>query len=424
MHTFDRRSFLGTTVRSLAAALAAGSALPGRPAAAFGDPLSRPDTLFLTWQRDPTTTMTVQWVGAEVTPPDIFVSTAEGATAPGGEAAPWSSTPTTARPFPFTDLRVFRAELTGLTPGTEYRFRIGVSPQTYSCRTMPARAANTLKFVSGGDCGVNAHAAAVNILAARQNPDFALIGGDLAYDDGRSPRAMLGFLRNYSQHMIDTQGRLIPMVACIGNHEVAGGYGRPRSAAPLFLSLFDGLFHDTTYATLDFGDYLSLVLLDTDHIAPIAGEQTAWLDTALRDRVDRPHLIVANHVPAYPSYRSPDGLAGTGAGNRQHWVPLFEKHNVDFVLEHHDHTFKRTHPLRGGHIDRNGIVYLGDGSWGQLRAPNSPESRPYLAAIGQAYHVTLHRLEGSRRIHQALAESGKVVDVCTTVKRPRRHPLG
>jgi acid phosphatase type 7 len=235
---------------------------------------------------------------------------------------------------------------------------------------------------------------------------------------------MLGFLANYSRHMIDTQGRLIPMVACPGNHEVAGGYGQPRSAAPLFLSLFDGLFRDTTYAALDFGDYLSLVLLDTGHIAPIAGEQTDWLDRTLRERAERPHLIVVNHVPAYPSYRPPDGADGTGAGNRRHWVPLFEKHNVDVVLEHHDHTFKRTHPLRDGHIDRDGIVYLGDGSWGQLRAPNSPESRPYLAATGQAYHVTLHRLEGYRRVHQALEESGKVVDVCATAKRPRHRQPG
>ena len=412
---FDRRSFLGTTVRGLAAALAAGPTLLGRLASATDDSRARPDTLFLTWQRDPTTTMTVQWVGADDTPPDILVSTATG------EATSWNTTHTSARPFPFTDLRVFRAELTGLTPGTEYRFRIGKNLETYSFRTMPAKATNALTFVSGGDCGVNSHTAAVNILAARQNPYFAVIGGDLAYDDGRSPQAMLGFLRNYSQYMIDTQGRLIPMVACIGNHEVAGGYGKSRQAAPLFLSLFDGLFHDTTYSTLDFGDYLSLVLLDTGHIAPIAGDQTDWLDKTLRERVDRPHLIVANHVPAYPSYRPSDG---TGSGNRQHWVPLFEKHNVDFVLEHHDHTFKRTHPLRNGHIDRDGIVYLGDGSWGQLRAPNSPESRPYLAATGQAYHVTLHRFEGGRRIHQALEESGKVVDVCTTVKRPRRDQMG
>lgn len=420
MHRIDRRCFLGTTVRSLAATLAAGPILLEGLSKArdVAQSSSSADTIFLTWQRDPTTTMVVQWIGPHGVPPDILVSTASGA------KALWSSTPTTSRPFPLTDLHVYRAELTDLLPGTEYEFRIGTNHQMHYFRTMPAKATDSFTFVSGGDCGVNSHAAAVNILAAKQDPYFALIGGDLAYDNGQSPDAVLGFLRNYCRHMVDTRGRMIPMVACIGNHEVAGGYGQTRAAAPLFLSLFDGLFHDTTYASLDFGDYLSLVLLDTGHIAPIGGAQTDWLDKTLRERVERPHLIVANHVPAYPSYRSPDGTDGTGAGNRQHWVPLFEKHNVDFVLEHHDHTFKRTHPLRGGHIDRDGIVYLGDGSWGQLRAPNTPESRSYLAASGQAYHVSLHRLEGERRFHLALEESGKIVDICTTTKRVRHRQPG
>jgi hypothetical protein len=40
--------------------------------------------------------------------------------------------------------------------------------------------------------------------------------------------------------------------------------------------------------------------------------------------------------------------AGTGELNRQHWVPLFEKYRVPVVLEHHDHTFKRTKPLISG----------------------------------------------------------------------------
>jgi len=129
-------------------------------------------------------------------------------------------------------------------------------------------------------------------------------------------------------------------------------------------------------------------------------------------------------VPAYPSYRkveSDGGKAGTGELNRTHWVPLFEKHNVDFVLEHHDHTFKRTHPLKDGRLDAGGIVYLGDGSWGKLRAPKAPESRPYLAITDEAYHMTLHRLEGEQQFHMALEESGRIVDVCMTKKRPRRR---
>ena len=113
----------------------------------------------------------------------------------------------------------------------------------------------------------------------------------------------LKFLQNYRQHMVDPKGRLIPLVSCPGNHEVNGGYNGSRDKSPAYLSVFDGLFREKTYDVLDFGDYLSLVLLDTGHLAPIAGEQTAWLAKTLSERHDRPHLIVANHVPAYPSFR-------------------------------------------------------------------------------------------------------------------------
>jgi hypothetical protein len=224
--------------------------------------------------------------------------------------------------------------------------------------------------------------------------------------------------------MIDDQGRMIPMVTCIGNHEVKGGYGALRSDGPLFFNLHDGLFAERSYATLDFGDYLSLVLLDSGHVAAIDGEQASWLDQALAERSERPNLIVVNHVPAYPSYRKSEGeggKAGTGELNRAHWVPLFEKHNVDVVLEHHDHTFKRTHPLKDGLIDAGGITYLGDGSWGKLRSPKTAEARPYLAATSEAYHMTLHRLEAEQQFHLALEDTGRVVDICMTQKRPRRR---
>src|SRR5258708_7803931 len=128
--------------------------------------------------------------------------------------------------------------------------------------------------------------------------------------------------------MIGRNGRLIPMITCIGNHEVNGGYNKPRSKAPFFYALFYGLYPETGFATLDFGDYLSLVLLDTGHTTAIAGAQTDWLEKTLRARKDHPNVLVVNHVPAYPSYRKMTGALGkqgTGAGNRQHWVPLFQK---------------------------------------------------------------------------------------------------
>ena len=94
---------------------------------------------------------------------------------------------------------------------------------------------------------------------------------------GGSPDRFLEFLQNYSADLRDDQQRLIPLVGCIGNHEVVGGYEQPRTKAPFFYSVFDGLFPETGYAALDFGQYLSLVLLDTNHTSPIAARRRIGL---------------------------------------------------------------------------------------------------------------------------------------------------
>src|SRR5258708_23182737 len=143
---------------------------------------------------------------------------------------------------------------------------------------MPSKATNAIQFISGGDWGVNSHTVANNIQAARQDPMFTVIGGDLGYDNGKSVETSLAFIRNYSKHMIGRDGRLIPMITCIGNHEVDGGYNKKRDKAPFFYALFDGLFPETGFAALDFGNYLSLVLLDTGHTSPIDGDQASWLE--------------------------------------------------------------------------------------------------------------------------------------------------
>ncbi len=418
MTFLSRRAFLGASLAGLASGhlLGADKRKPARTVEEVAaDPLDRPSTLMLTWQRDPTTTMTVQWVGAAAAAATNVAYSEAG-------LDDWQARPAVVRPYPQTDLRHYRAELTGLAPGTEYEFRLGPRAPAYRFRTMPARATDALTFISGGDSGVNAHAVANNIQAARQDPLFAVVGGDLGYDNGRSADVSLAYLRNYSRHMVGRGGRLIPLVAAIGNHEVDGGYHKPRAKGPFFYTLFDGLFRERSYATLDFGDYLSLVLLDTGHTSPIGGEQTDWLDKVLKARAEHPNVLVVNHVPAYPSYRKATGAKGkhgTGAHNRKHWVPLFEKYRVPVVLEHHDHTFKRTKPMLGGLADPRGVLYLGDGSWGMLRNPKRPDQLSYLAASSRDYHLSLHRLQGEERFHLALDEHGRVMDVCRSSQRRR-----
>jgi hypothetical protein len=121
------------------------------------------------------------------------------------------------------------------------------------------------------------------------------------------------------------------------------------------------------------------------HTSPVGREQADWLEKALVERQDHPNVFVVNHVPCYPSFRNPKGRPatdtrkespGTGELQRKHWVPLFEKHRVPVVLEHHDHTFKRTKKMIGEPSNENGVLYLGDGSWGRIRIPKTPDQIP------------------------------------------------
>ncbi len=202
MSQFDRRDLLAASLAGLGGVLLTNPA-SGQWFTSVPKDGARPDTLFLTWQRDPTTTMTIQWIGKAKDYPknDIYY-------APLGPT-PWAKVTPRVAPFPLQpDYQVFRAELTDLFPGTEYHFGIGSWAKPYRFRTMPARLTDAFTFVSGGDCGVNPHALANNVMAAKQDPYFALIGGDLGYDNGKSAGTALEFQRNYSKSMIDGKGRL------------------------------------------------------------------------------------------------------------------------------------------------------------------------------------------------------------------------
>src|SRR5687767_15943096 len=92
----SRRQFLTASAASIGA-LAAGRLLAAEKKDKGADgPLFVPTTLFLTWQRDPTTTMTVQWIGTMGETKDTTVTfTKDPETA-------WESKPAAARPYPMT----------------------------------------------------------------------------------------------------------------------------------------------------------------------------------------------------------------------------------------------------------------------------------------------------------------------------------
>ena len=238
---------------------------------------------------------------------------------------------------------------------------------------MPSKANNAIHFISGGDCGVNSAAISNNIQAARQDPMFAIVGGDLGYDNGRSVDVSLAFLRNYSRTMIGRDGRLIPMITCIGNMEVDGSYGKAREKAT---SSPSSRAHPETGYARSFRRLSESGAARHRAHKPDRRRPDVWLEDSEGSRRSSECLrgescAVLSVLPQSDCRTGQEGFdakPGTGELQRKNWVPLFDRFRVPVVLEHHDHTFKPQAAVTAA--DDNGVLYLGDGSWGRCEVRN------------------------------------------------------
>ena len=160
---------------------------------------------------------------------------------------------------------------------------------------------------------------------------------------------------------------MVPMVVAIGNHECSRNIGGlsvedqaafiPAQNAKFFYSFFQFPEGKSNYA-VDFGQYLSLICLDSNHTQTPAS-QVFWLENALRKRANVPNLFTCYHKPTYGALVKSDEPEV-----RKYFVPLFEQFGVDAAFENDHHVYKRTLPIKNGVIDQGGTLYLGDGAWG------------------------------------------------------------
>lgn len=344
--------------------------------------------IYLEWVRDPATTMIVNWVDLYPEGTTELYWRQEG-------VADWKQAKAARRGIPPSSLQRCSVELTELQPDTRYEISIGKIPDKNAkplfFRTMPRDLkARPVRFLNGGDTMATREMfEAMNRQAALLEPDFVVLGGDLAYENGIWAMRVVEWLQSWTRTAVTKDGRLLPLVAGIGNHEVRGHYnGKVPGDAPYYYGLFT-LPDGRASRTLDFGRYLSLVLLDSAHTEPIQGAQTQWLERALLERTEQQFLFPLYHYPAWGTTKAPK--EGTPLDNpvaaaiRSHWVPLFERFGISAAFEHDHHNFKRTHRiLEGKRDDERGLLYLGDGAWGVLVRTVPPEGSAWWLAKAEA----------------------------------------
>ncbi len=388
------------------------------------EPTEDPVALYLSWQNDPTTTMTIQWH----TEGDTGLAELEYGPLGSDEL---STVEPESHAMVFSDRIIHTVEITGLEPESEHRFRLnnivdGMNSSFYKFRTMPETAYRPIRMVVGGDVlHQEAWMRQVNEEAMRFDPDFIAWGGDLAYSDGREDRVEreYTFFRVMMETLIADDGRVVPVLMGIGNHEIRGhyywGHDRGRDSyedtdeyreeiAPYYYNLFAFPGHPG-YGYLDFGDYMSLIFLDSDHSGPVEGTQTEWLEEVLAEREDVTHLFPIYHVPSYPSVRNFDG--GVSRNIREHWLPLFEETQVRVAFENHDHAYKRTVPIRQEAEDEDGIVFIGDGAWGVgERQVHNARDTWYLERSESIRHLILVTIRNDFTDIKMINREGQLID--------------
>ncbi len=368
--------------------------------------LSQPRHLYLTWEESDTSTTQT-----------IVFQTTDRATNPRVEVRldPNSEkvSTRTAKTVMITGLgrRIHWVTLKDLKPATSYHFRAGDDrfglSKWRSFRTLPDDD-RPLTIAAGGDMFWYEATVTLSRIAARQKPDVAVLGGDIAYADGKLEN--VGFwdrwFDNWEELMNPADGPMVGIISAIGNHEVRGFFGQSRNNAPFYFAFLpqggDPYFHRRL------GSEIALTILDSNHVTTHQA-QVPFLEQSLKAAFDDkvPYQLVSYHVPNYPTqaiFNGPQAVEG-----RKHWVPLFDRYRVSVALEHHDHVFKRTHPLKNNKIDSDGTVYLGDGAWG-MPTRKIPEVRWYHAKTSSTNHFWILKNQKNGLECQAFGLDGKVFD--------------
>lgn len=271
--------------------------------------------------------------------------------------------------------RVYRAQLTGLIPGEEFRYRVLLGGKAvFESTGKPRKAANQpVRFALFGDCAQGTPSQrAIAYQTSLVNPDFVFITGDIVYGAGRISEYRDKFFPVYNPEEANPAAgapliRSIPFIAAVGNHDTAlQNFERFPDALAYFLywdqpmngpevpSLLKGSpdtqvpflegakprYPGMTNFSFDYGNAHWTVIDSNTYVDWKDPVLRAWLEKDLAAGAAATWRFVAFHHPGFNSSKS---------HFTDQWMrnlsPLFEAAKVDVVFSGHVHNYQRSFPF-------------------------------------------------------------------------------
>ena len=335
------------------------------------------------WSGDASTTATIGWDQLQGENPVVYYGTKDVK----GDWQKYEKNATPTRIVAnYRGMNTMFVKLEKLVPDKAYYFVIKDSERVgdqYWFRTAPD-SPKPFTFIAGGDTKSSGSPLLAgrqsNMMTAKLLPLFVLFNGDFTSGDGTSAARWQRWLDDWMTLTTTNAGRLIPIIPVHGNHED----GEKSVLHNLFDAPYQGDNPESIYYDVTFGDF---VILSLNSQIETGGEQQAWLEKSLQKYKDYEFKMAAYHKPFFPhtSRKSehPDMY--------QQWANLFFTYGLDLSLDADSHMSKMTFPLRpsdepGSHMgfirdDKNGTMYLGEGSWGASPRAND-DDKPWTLRSG------------------------------------------
>ena len=314
--------------------------------------------------------------------------------------------------------------ITELTPTVHYYYRVSCSGSEIkgNFHAAASTAATNVSFMVYGDTRTNymTHDSLVAVMVAQYaaNPDLQTVflhSGDLVYTGGLESSWQNEFFSDEQLNLRQLM-REVPMVACLGNHELYSDTAM-HIDTPLFGKYLPYPYVDRRYWSFDYGPAHFVI---ADHypeyyepFAPgeISAEELAWIESDLA-ATSKPWKLVMIHEPGWS--------CGGGHDNNEDvqdlLQPLCETYGVQFLFAGHNHYYAR------GCV--NGVHHITTGGGGAPLAWPQPGWPNIITGI-RIYHFCCVEITGDQLCLTAIDIDGEVIDsFCVDLNTPVNYLLG
>jgi len=312
------------------------------------------------------------------------------------------------------------AVMTGLNANTTYVYRVGDGvnwSEWYQFQTA-GEPGEPFSFIYFGDAQNNLKSLWSRVVreahATAPRADFLLHAGDLVnrYDSDHEWGEWF-----YAGSFIHAQ---TPSIMTPGNHE----YNRQSELSPQWRPTFTlpqngpvgvSALSETTYY-VDYQD-MRVISIDADHsldFPQIAEASAAWLDEVLTNNPKRWTALFL-HYPFYSTKPNRDLVE-----QRDAFFPVLQRHNVDIVLQGHDHGYARgqVENLNEGAVNfdaETGTMFVVSVSGPKMYdVADLPWADRVAEGVQLFQHITI---DGDRLSYEAYTATGALYDAFDLIKQ-------